>query len=117
MTVLAHVDEHYEQRITALQRANEVRVFKAALKMTLPRSDDPHGLAASIVRFPEGMEGAMTVSEVLCALPRIAKGKANQIAARNNLSLHRMLRDMYPPQRERLARAIEKIAAERADRA
>lgn len=67
-----------EQRMTALQRANDIRTKRAEVKRTVKRSKNPQPLVMQLADPASHFE-TMKVFDLLVSLPKVGRVKANKI--------------------------------------
>ena len=91
------LERTYEQRMTALQRANEIRFGRAALKADISHGDVD---ARDILLSPPELVESMRVVDLLLAVPRVGPSKAARMLRFCRVSATRPLGGMT--QRERV---------------
>lgn len=106
-----------EQRMSALERANEIRYGKARIKQSVAKLDmsDAVDLAATIIENPDTeYEGALRLGELLLSVPGFGVFAVNRALRHAGvLSRDKMLRDLTPRQRGVLALALRSGALTR----
>lgn len=99
-----------EQRMSALERANEIRYGKARIKTAVAKLDRPDavGLVAAIIENPDTeYEGALRLGELILSVPGFGAFAVNRALRHGGvLSRDKMLRDLTPRQRGVLAAAL-----------
>lgn len=102
-----------EQRMTALAKADAVRIAMSIEKKQLKAMSYEDGIARATTILNEQPEpiSAITVGNLLRAIPRIRDAKAERILARTNVVAHKRVRDMTPGQRKRVALELARRAA------
>jgi hypothetical protein len=89
-------DRSVQQRMEALERANEVRIYRAGLKRDIKagRVD-----AISLLEDPpEGIE-TMKLFDLLCAIPKLGRVKVNRIVVNCRVSPSRTIGGLTMRQR------------------
>ena len=97
MTATATFDRTLEQRMTALQQANEIRFARAALRVDLYHGNVD---ARDIILSPPKFVQSMRVVDLLLAVPRVGPSKAARMLRFCRVSATRPLGGMT--QRERV---------------
>lgn len=108
-------DRSLEQRLDALERANEVRFARANLKRTLHDTDRPEATRcmAAIVRDVPPWVATMHVGELLLALPGVGPVKVAAVLRKLDISPHKTLAGLSAGQRSRLVRWLRAFAGTR----
>jgi hypothetical protein len=98
-----------DQRLTALERANEIRVWRAQLKkdLTAGRTAVAPLLLASPV---DDRLATMKVFDLVIALPRYGRVKANRILRECRVSPSKTIGGLSPRQRRELAQVVRAFA-------
>lgn len=99
-TVAATPERSLVQRMDALARANDVRSRRAALKQRIKRGEQP---AVAVVRFVPDEAETMKVFDLLLAMPKHGRVKANKILARTRISPSKTVGGLTERQRGELA--------------
>lgn len=89
-----------QQRQDALDRANEIRSYRAELKRELRRGARS---AAAVLRDPETEVETMKVVDLLLAAPKVGRVKANKLLARSRISPTKTVGGLSARQRGELA--------------
>jgi hypothetical protein len=92
-----------EQYMEALERANEIRVHRAQLKRDLKAGKVA---ASELIDRPYPMVDTMKVIDVLVAMPKTGRIKANARLKRCNVSPSKTLGDLSERQRNELVRGL-----------
>ena len=103
MTTLAPPGRSYEQKISALELANETRSYRAALKRRLKSG------RVSVGTVLLGMDprlGTMKVQALLMAVPKIGPVKARKILKLAGVSASRTVGGLSRDQRGELLRVL-----------
>ena len=93
------------QRLTALERANEVRSARAVLKTQIKRG---LVLAVEVLRSPPEYTAKMKVVDLLLAMPKTGEVKATKVLDRCGISTSRTIGGLTERQRRELAGYIER---------
>lgn len=95
-----------QQRLAALDRANKVRTYRAALKRDIGQGAGPS--ISELLRNGGEDErlATMKVFDLLLALPRVGRVKANTILGRARVSPSKTLAGLSDRQRAELIRAF-----------
>lgn len=96
------------QRRTALVRANEVREARAEWKRA-PRTGTPRLPPTSLIRDPGDDFATMTVFDLLLALPKVGRVKADKWLREVRISQTKTLGGMSDRQRDELATKLEAL--------
>lgn len=106
----------YQQRMSALEKANDVRTAKSVRKRELTDlwlqvgKDKAFEDAAMIVRDPHGVHGRLKAFELLRCLPFVGGTKAQGWCRRCDINPFGELRSVTPGRREALAKILDKLA-------
>lgn len=101
MTVVAPVRSR-EQQLSALRRANEIRVKRSALKRSLTCRGD----AIAVLINPPEYAATMKVKDLLVAIPTVGSVKATRIMNHVRISYGKTVGGMSARQRGELAREL-----------
>lgn len=105
-----------EQRAAALARANEVRIARAEMKKRMARSKRPAArrLAAAALerdtarlKMPDGTLDTMRIIDLLVAVPKIGRVKANRALVNARISPSKTLAGLTYRQRDELRAALD----------
>lgn len=88
-----------EQRTTALQKANRIRVHRARLKEDVKAGKTP---APPLILHPDAMVDSMKVYDLLLAMPKVGRVKANRMLSRARVSPSKTLGGLSDRQRQEL---------------
>jgi hypothetical protein len=95
-----------QQRLDAIERANSVRGYRAALKKDLKRGrESVRNIIATEGDLDERL-ATMKVLDLLLALPKVGRVKANGILRAARISPSKTLAGMTERQRKDLVRAL-----------
>lgn len=95
--VLTVPERTVTQRLQALERANEIRCYRAQLKRDLAA-----GRRRLVDVLDDPMCDSMRVFEVLLAIPKVGRVKANKVFARARMSPSKTCAGMTARQRREL---------------
>lgn len=94
-----------EQRISALERANVVRIYRAGLKRDI--ADGETGRTAmDVIAEPNELEDTWKVFELILAMPKIGRVKANSLLRAERISPSKTVGGLSDRQRGALLRAL-----------
>ena len=105
-----------QQRLDALERANEVRFYRADLKRALK---DGRVLVVDVLTGTDPMLDTMKIDELLLACPKLGRAKVNRILRMSGVSPSRTLCGLTVRQRAALVSAClgtEPVIRERRQR-
>jgi hypothetical protein len=108
MSAVAAPDRSLAQRFTALERANEIRIGRAALKddiRALSYEDARHRVADLILRPPTFLL-TMRVEELMLAMPRFGDVKVHKVMWAQQISPRKRIGGMTLRQREALSNVL-----------
>ena len=88
-----------EQYMAALARANEIRVFRAKLKKDVKRGKVT---ARGLIAVPPEQAQTMHVFDLLLAMPKVGRVKANKLLRHCNVSPSKTLAGLSERQRREL---------------
>lgn len=89
----------FAQRMDALRRANEVRTYRAKLKRRLAaREESPRDVLA----YPEEQVDTMKVFDLLLAMPKVGRVKANRMLVQARISPSKTVGGLSDRQRREL---------------
>ncbi len=94
-----------DQRMEALERANVVRCYRAELKKDLAAGRGPRTVL-DILAAPSELEETWKVFDVLMAVPRVGRVKANNILRRQGVSPSKTVAGLSGRQRRALLEAL-----------
>lgn len=97
-----------EQRLDALDRANQVRVLRAQLKRLIASGDQNAG---DVLLDPPDYALAMKAADVLLAVHKLGPSKTRAMMRRNNVSDSKTLAGLSTRQRWALVRELDRRAA------
>lgn len=93
-------DRSLEQRFEALHKANAIRIYRAKLKRDIKAGiRDP----VAVIRKPEQQLSTMKVIEVLLAMPKVGRTKANKWMQNARVSPSKTLGGLSDRQRVHLS--------------
>lgn len=92
-------DRTLDQRMEALAKANEIRVARAKLKIDIKRG---RVNALNVLLDPPAVFATMRVTEVLLAMPKIGRVKANRLLRTARCSPSKTLAGLSDRQRGEL---------------
>jgi hypothetical protein len=95
-TLLAAPERSREQRMEALRKANEVRSYRAVVKRELGAGRQP---LVPLLSAPPAELETMKVYELLLALPKVGRVKANRVLATCRISPSKTLGGLSERQR------------------
>lgn len=104
-TALAVPERTRSQKLEALERANEVRLYRAQLKRDMAKgcaSRTPMDVVADPLPFEETWK----VYEVVRLLPTVGRVKAQRLLARHHVSVSKTVGGLSDRQRAELVRAL-----------
>lgn len=99
-------DRSYDQRIEGLRRANAVRTWRAETKRDLKqRTQSPIRLLVD----PPAQAQTMKVIDLLIAIPKVGRVKANKMLSRARVSPSKTLGGLSDRQRQELLTAVSAL--------
>lgn len=93
----------YNQRMDALKRANDIRVKRAAMKVEMKNGERS---GADILRNPPEYVGTMKVMDLLLAVPKLGRVKANRILVQCRISQAKTVSGLSERQRAELIKLL-----------
>jgi hypothetical protein len=81
--VLTAPERSLQQRLEALERANDVRLYRAEMKREIKRGEV---LVQEVLAEPGERVETMKVFDLLLAMPKVGRVKANKVLARSRVS-------------------------------
>jgi hypothetical protein len=87
------------QRLAALERANEIRTYRAQLKRDVTAGKRS---VRDVLLFPEDEVETMKVVDLLVAVPKVGRVKANKWLSRTRVSPSKTIGGMSERQRREL---------------
>jgi hypothetical protein len=103
VTTLA-LEPSREQRIAALQRANQIRIERSRLKKSMTLE-----AAISHVAAPPAFTQTMLVADLLRAVPKFGRVRVERLMRRLQITDQKTLEEMSDRQRSDLANALHEI--------
>jgi hypothetical protein len=107
-----------EQQRTAIDKANEIRVYKARMKEWLadmPRSQ-ARDIVLRIIREPRDFELSFRAGELVGAIPHVGPSRVRKVMVKAGVGPEQKLRDMSVWKRHRLAdEAVRVVPADRVE--
>ena len=102
-TLIQAPDRSLAQRLEALERANEIRSRRAEMKRDLKAGREP--ILPLLIDPPDWLL-TMKVIELLLAMPKVGRVKADKVLKRHEISPSRTVGGISPRQRNELISAL-----------